>query len=246
VGVARYRGVPAEDCDYLLGRLCEWLTSDDFTSPEGTELLYAILKAILAHLYLAWIHPFGNGNGRTARLIEFMILITSGVPAPAAHILSNYYNQTRLEYYRQLDAASRSGGDVLPFITYAVQGLLDGLNAQLLIIRQRQWDVAWRSYVHQTFSNQSGPTVDRRRRLVLDLSEQLEPVPFPLLSELSPRIAKAYARMTPKTLTRDINALVEMGLVVREKAGYRARKEAILAFLPPKAEVEQSNLSLFD
>jgi Fic family protein len=44
------------------------------------EIPYAILKAILAHLCLAWIHPFGDGNGRTARLVEFQILIFPGCP----------------------------------------------------------------------------------------------------------------------------------------------------------------------
>lgn len=58
--------------------------------------MYAIFKAVVAHLYLAWIHPVGDGNGRTARLVEFQILLSSGVPSPAAHLLSNHYNQTRL------------------------------------------------------------------------------------------------------------------------------------------------------
>jgi Fic family protein len=114
VTVARYRGAPAEDCAYLLERLCQWLASPDFAPAGEFSIQTSILKAIVAHLYLAWIHPFGDGNGRTARLVEFQILICSGVPAPAAHLLSNHYNQTRTEYYRQLDHASRSGGDVLP------------------------------------------------------------------------------------------------------------------------------------
>ncbi len=38
---------------------------------------------------MAWIHPFGDGNGRTARLLEFLILARCGmVPLPAAHLLS--------------------------------------------------------------------------------------------------------------------------------------------------------------
>jgi hypothetical protein len=37
--------------------------------------------------------------------------------------MSHHYNETRSEYYRQLHLASRSKGDVIPFIRYAVQGL---------------------------------------------------------------------------------------------------------------------------
>ena len=241
VGVARYKAPPAAECEHLLERLCEWLNSDVFQPPEGMKIIYATVNAVLAHLYLAWIHPFGDGNGRTARLVEFQILMASGVPAPAAHLLSNHYNQTRTEYYRQLDQASGSGGDVVPFLVYAVQGFLDGLRSQLEVIRHQQWDVAWRNHVHETFSDKKSPSDTRRRHLVLDLSQLPAPIPFSKLSEVSPRIAAAYARKTTKTLSRDVNTLLNMGLIVKEKDGYRARKELILAFLPPKAQDQQSS-----
>lgn len=110
----KYRGAPAEDCEHLLRRLCNWLNGPDFQPQKGMEIAFATLKAVLAHLYIAWIHPFGDGNGRTARLVEFEILIRSGVPAPSAQLLSNHYNQTRTEYYRQLDKASKSGERLSP------------------------------------------------------------------------------------------------------------------------------------
>lgn len=241
VGVARYRGAPPEDCEYLLEKLCDWLNSEEFAPKPGMEIVYAILKAILAHLYLAWIHPFGDGNGRTARLIEFQILIASGVPAPAAHLLSNHYNQTRTEYYRQLDRASQSGGEILPFLGYTAQGLLDGLKSQIARIREQQWDVTWRNYVHEAFSDKKSPSHIRCRHLTLDLSGKKEPVSLDKLPEISPRLAAAYARKTRKTLSRDLNMLLKMELVIREKTGYRARKELILAFLPIKAETLEAN-----
>ncbi|MBW2661693.1 MAG: Fic family protein, partial [Deltaproteobacteria bacterium] len=37
------------------------------------------------------MHPFGDGNGRTARLLEFEALLSSGVPAPSSQLLSNHY-----------------------------------------------------------------------------------------------------------------------------------------------------------
>ena len=236
VGVARYKAPPAKECRHLLEKLSDWLDSQTFAPKPGMAAVYAILKAVLAHLYLAWIHPFGDGNGRTARLVEFQLLMASGVPAPAAHLLSNHYNQTRTEYYRQLDQASRSGGDVLPFLLYAVQGFVDGLRSQVEVIREQQWDVAWRNYVHEAFSDKKSPSDVRRRHLVLDLSRVTDAVPFSKLPEVSLRMAAAYARKTAKTLSRDINTLDEMGLLVKDKGGYRARREVILAFLSPKAE----------
>ena len=107
VGVADYRGAPHQDCDYLLQKLCDWINGLKSSKPRD-QVAFAVLKAVLAHLYLAWIHPFGDGNGRTARLIEFQILLGAGVPTVAAHLLSNHYNQTRSEYYRQLSLSSKT------------------------------------------------------------------------------------------------------------------------------------------
>lgn len=231
-----YRGAPAEDCPYLIDRLCEWLNGPDFQAPEslgpGAPTVYAILRSVVAHLYLAWIHPFGDGNGRTARLLEFHILLSAGVPSPAAHLFSNHYNQTRADYYQQLDYASKSGGDIVPFVGYAVRGLVDGLREQLEKIWEQQWDVVWRNFVHERFQSRNSPTAARQRHVALDLGDGGESVEVGKVAELTPRLAKAYAGKTAKTLQRDLNALVEMGLIVRDGRKVRARREVILAFLP--------------
>lgn len=238
-GVGGYRGAPAKDCEYLLDRLCEWLNSSVFHSVDD-PIIHAIFRAILGHLYLAWIHPFGDGNGRTARLLEFQILLSAGVPAPASHLLSNHYNLTRTDYYRQLDRASKSGGDVLPFIKYAVQGFLDGLRAQLEVIKEQVLQEVWHSYVHDHFTNRTTPSDVRRRDLVEDLSRVVtvkspSPVPIVQLAGITPRMAKHYARKTAKTITRDVNELQKMGLVVLEDGKVGPCRERVLAFLPVRA-----------
>jgi Fic family protein len=242
-----YRGAPAKDCPYLLDRLCDWLNGPDFQAPDGsppgTDTVYAILRSVVAHLYLAWIHPFGDGNGRTARLLEFHILLSAGVPSPAAHLFSNHYNQTRAEYYRQLDHASKSGGDIVPFIAYAVRGFVDGLREQLETIWIQQWDVVWRNFVHERFQNRNSTTDTRQRHLALDLGDVGDWVEVGKIPELTPRLAKAYAGKTPKTVQRDLNALVEMGLLARDGRKVRARREIILAFLPLRRKAGQTTRS---
>lgn len=240
VGVARYPGAPPQDCEYLLDQLAEWINGPDFDRADDLGQLGApILKAIVAHLYLAWIHPFGDGNGRTARLVEFQILVGSGVPSPAAHLLSNHYNETRSEYYRQLDRSSRTPNGAIDFLMYALQGFVDGLNGQVKTIRSHQWDVAWENYVHGVFRDRNKPADIRRRHLVLDLSEHDGPIRRQQLRLLTPRLAEAYATKTDKTLSRDLNALQEMDLVRRGTDGVVANKEKILAFLPVSGPVSQ-------
>jgi Fic family protein len=236
-----YRGAPAPDCGYLLDRLCEWLEGPDFVAPEkDLQVPYALIKAVVAHIYLAWIHPFGDGNGRTARLVEFHILFSSGVPLPAAHLLSDHYNRTRTQYYRELAHASGSGGDLMPFLRYAVQGFLDGIRGQISEVRSHQMGVAWENYVHERFKDKkTSPTQKRRRDLVLELTGHGW-VPVAKIEDLSPTVARFYAAAGDRMLQRDLNAIAKMGLIDRIHGKVRARKYIIQAFLPARVQAEQA------
>ena len=173
VVVGSYKAAPPEHAEALLSRLCDWLNGDDFDPPPGDPQLaapLAIVKAIVAHLYLAWIHPFGDGNGRTARLLELQILLCAGFPVPTCQLLSNHYNLTRSEYYRQLAISSRDENGALSFLRYAAQGFVDQLREQLDVIRKVQFEDRWEQYVYQRFGGRRSETDNRRLRLVLDLS----------------------------------------------------------------------------
>ena len=237
VGVANYRGAPAEDCEYLVECLAEWLESDVFRS-DDPEIGFALAMAcaVYAHLYIAWLHPFGDGNGRTARLLEFLILTRSGmVPLPAAHLLSNHYNLTRDQYYRELDRASRNT-KTISFVTYAIQGFVDGLRGQIADVRQQQLEVTWVNYVHAVMNQHpSSQARDRQRDLVLAMPSDRD-MPKNELPMLTPQLAAAYATKGPRTLSRDVNRLRDAGLVHKHNKGWMANQFIMKAFLPPVAE----------
>jgi Fic family protein len=242
VVVGKYRAPAARDVELLMQRLCDWLNGDDFKAPAERPELRAplvVIKAVIAHLYLVWIHPFGDGNGRTARLLELQLLLAAGFPTPATQLLSNHYNQTRSEYYRQLNAASRSG-DPIPFLTYALRGFVDGLADQLELIFTWQREDRWEQYVYQQFG-ELGSEADRRRlRLVLEVSrtarETGKPVARADMRWLTPKLAMAYNNKTDKTLTRDLNEIKRLELLVRESRGYRPNESVLLGLLPPSID----------
>lgn len=246
--VGPYRGVPAGDVEYLTELMAEWLESEGF-DPAGQDLrtrfVRMFLKAIAAHLYIAWIHPFGDGNGRTARLVEFGILTAAGIPTVAAHLLSNHYNLTRSVYYRQLQRASRSGGDLTAFLCYAAEGFVDLLQEQLDIVHGEVRSYAWENLVHEHFRREHTPKAKRQRDLVLELGRRWpESVPRARLTTLTPALAEQYAGRQGKTLTRDLNALLGANLVARlPNASYRARHELMFAFMPiPDGDIDRSAL----
>lgn len=234
VGVMRYIAPHWDECRQLLGRLVEWLNEWADLGQHDTD----IVRAVIAHLYLAWIHPFDDGNGRTARLLEFHIMVNAGFPTVAAHLLSNHYNQTRSQYLLELDRASKSGGDVIPFLVYSVQGFADQLRQQVEYVQAEQIMLSWRDYVNWHFHRDDSAVGHRRRDLLLALSWRPEPVKRSNIRTLAPQLEAAYREKTQKTITRDLNYLLAAGLVVERDGGYMADTDIILGFLPEKRPLD--------
>jgi Fic family protein len=232
VRIFNYRGAPRADCEYLLERLCDFLAGEAFAMPEYLATAQSILRAIVAHLYVVLIHPFGDGNGRTARLMEVQILLASGVPAPAAHLLSNHYNDTRRSYYRELDRISKSSGAIAPFLLYALRGLVSQLAEQIGVVREYQREIMWREHIARRFRGLTGKPARRQRELILIISTL--PVDGPLassrLTEHS-EVRALYAALDAKTLSRDINDLKRMGLLRVPGLGLIAANQDVLKSL---------------
>jgi len=236
VAAGSYLAPHWSDVPDLVARFVAWLATmrGDISRDSRAEdrFVNAILSAILAHVYIAWIHPFGNGNGRLARLIEVQILSESGVvPLVATNLLSNHYNKTRNAYYLALDEAQR---DVGAFIRYAVRGFVDELREQIAVVRQENLLIHWESYVYERFRRfPNSETRDRQRDVALLLQAGEEVTPEQV-SELTPSLARRYATAGDRVPVRDLNELVKMGLVEkRPKRRYRAQREIIEAFIPP-------------
>lgn len=234
VSVGGYRCPDRRDVRFLLGRLCEIL--DEFPLPDENRHAFSILKAVFAHLYFVWIHPFGDGNGRTARLIELAVLLEAGLPQPVCHLPSIHYNLTRTEYYRQLARASERENGIYGFASYAIRGFTDGLREQVEVIRAHQESVAWINFVHEQFRESKGAGAPRQRDLLLALSRQPGPVPVNRLASLDATTALGYARLSGRTLLRDVEALARRGLLSSGPDGVRANRERIRAFLPWRNE----------
>lgn len=235
--VGNYRAPAPQDVELLMSQLCDWIGGSEFTpSDPRDQLPFAILKAVIGHLYLEWIHPFADGNGRTGRLLEFYIMLSSGIPSSAAHVLSNHYNATRAEYYRQLDSARGSNEAVIGFVLYALEGFVDGLRDQLEHLWSQALHLLWRRYLDDEFRGEKSETVQRQKRLLIDLAEVDEPVPREKLRHITPEVAEAYAAYTQKAVTRDLNALLNRGLVRLDGTGYRANIEILYLSLPAQID----------
>lgn len=218
----------------LVGKLCGWLTRD-FHYADGQNFATSVIEAIVAHVYIEWIHPFGDGNGRTGRLLEFYILLRAGLPSIVSHILSNFYNQTRPEYYRQLNEA-RIKRNLTGFIKYAVEGFRDGLRENLEIIQESQFAIFWHNFIYEAFADFKYTKKDafkRKRDLMLQFPIDRE-VSVDEITLLTPGIAKNYATVKRSTLLRDLKELQELNLLLKVGRKYKANTRILRALMPGK------------
>ena len=85
-----------------------------------TSELHPLLKACIAHFYFVYVHPFGDGNGRTARALSYMMLLQAGYDFFRYFSISGVVAEERGKYYRAMRNVEEADGDMTYFIdTYS-------------------------------------------------------------------------------------------------------------------------------
>lgn len=105
--------------DTYMDDLFSFINSEDSSK-------YDLLKSAIAHHRFVWIHPFGNGNGRTVRLFTYAMLIKNGFNVNVDRIINPtaVFCSNRNGYYDNLSKAdSGSDNDVLEWCEYVLKGL---------------------------------------------------------------------------------------------------------------------------
>jgi len=118
----------AKDVPLLMKQLVEWLE-------KNPEQLPAPLIAALAHYQYATIHPYIDGNGRTARLLTTLILRMSSYDLKGIYSLDEYYAKNLPAYYEAIAIGEshnyymgRADADITPWIEYFCTGMLNSFH----------------------------------------------------------------------------------------------------------------------
>ena len=221
--VGPYKAPAPEDVPALIARMCDWLRTE-FRFPDQ-RFSQSVIQAIVTHVYIEWIHPFDDGNGRTGRLAEFYLLMRAGLPSLASHLLANHYNDTRPEYYRQLQRA-KNERDLTAFVEYAVTGLRDGLAKAITEVHQNALEQMWRVLVFERFAQKviTNRIVFRRQRTVALALPLDRSIRFTEVRQLTDDLSKSYKDVSERTLLRDLSELEQLNLIVREPGLIRANR----------------------
>jgi Fic family protein len=110
----------------------EFLKVEDYMSElldfvnQNDGQKYDLLKAAIAHHRFVWIHPFGNGNGRTVRLFTYAMLVKTGFNVNVGRIINPtaIFCTNRNDYYTNLSKADKGTDEgVLEWSEYVLKGL---------------------------------------------------------------------------------------------------------------------------
>lgn len=121
-GTIVYLPPKAKDVSSLMKSLVDWIK-------ENNELPCPVVAAI-AHYQFATIHPYYDGNGRTARLLTTFILHLGGYDLKGLYSLEEYYAKNLLGYYRAISVGpshnyylGRAESDITGWIEYFIEGM---------------------------------------------------------------------------------------------------------------------------
>ncbi len=120
-----YTPPPPEEVSGLMKEFAEWLSTTGDVPP--------VLVAGIAQHKFVDIHPFLDGNGRTARVLCTLILYLNGYDFKRLFSLSEYYDVNRPEYYHAIQSVRQEDMNLTPWLEY----FIDGLKVQMLEIKDK-------------------------------------------------------------------------------------------------------------
>ena len=114
-----YTGAEAKSVSSLCVGLIEWVINSE------KENINPVIVAGVVHQELAAIHPFSDGNGRTARALATLVLYQCGYDFRRLFALEDYYNKERPDYYKAINIGKKYEErkvDFTPWLEYFVEG----------------------------------------------------------------------------------------------------------------------------
>ncbi len=187
------------DVPLLMTELIDWLQNEQRIPP--------VLIAGIAQFQLVHIHPFLDGNGRTARLLSTLCLYRSGYDFKKLFTISEYYDRNRQDYYTAIQSVRNNRMDMTNWLEYFSRALETQMHEiQLKGSQAIKLDVLAQQY-----------KLSERQKLVLEN----------LLGREKNFTIQDYESLCPgvnrRSLQRDLSDLIEKGLISQEGIKKAAR-----------------------
>lgn len=197
-GQVVYEGPPASEVVPMMDSYIQWVN-------KAAEI-HPLIKAALVHLYFVHVHPFDDGNGRSARALSNLYLMKQDYQFINFLAPSDYFDHHRGEYYRAIQNAEAHDSDATFFILYYLKALAE----QLKDVRDEIQEEKKVKDIRDLLSQKIRAKLDKKQAKALQW----------LLEHPEAMTTKRYCKLgqcSDETARKDFNRLLEAGLI--EKIG---------------------------
>lgn len=183
-----YTPPPAYEISHLMQGLVDWLNEE--------EDIHPVLVSGIAQFQLVHIHPFLDGNGRTARLLSTLCLYRKGYDFKKLFTISEYYDRNRADYYKAIQSVRENDMDMTGWLEY----FSEGLAVQLREIK----DLGKQAIKQSLLSKKHH--LSERQGLAIDYMTTEGSLSIQQFEKMCPEV-------TRRTLQRELKDLIDRGLV---------------------------------
>lgn len=199
-GTISYTPPPAAEVPFLMEDLVNWINSDE------TKDLHSVIKAGIVHYELARIHPFVEGNGRSARATATLLMFLDGYDIRKLFSLEEYFDENPMDYYVTLQAVSNQlvldthERDLTPWLEYFVKGVAIELNK----IKERVRRISLDSRVKDKLGEQV--ELNERQMLIMEYLHRHQKMQ-------NKDFRKIFPDFSDDTVLRELKFLKQKGLI---------------------------------
>lgn len=210
-GEVVFRPPPAPEVPYLIEDFLKWLNS-----PEGREV-HPVLRSAIAHYVISSVHPFTDGDGRTARGLATLILFAEGYDIKRLFSLEEYFDNNAFEYYECLrrtdltnetDFAERELTGWLEFFTRA-------LAIELSRVKEKVRRISLDSKIKEKLGGKQVALNERQMKIM----EHIEARGQATMKELKPLLPM----ISEDTILREMYNLMKQKLIKKKGSRKAAR-----------------------
>lgn len=207
-----------KELENLMACLCDFANSDK-------EFIHPIIKASIIHFLIGYIHPFKDGNGRTARALFYWYLSKKGYTLIKNISISRAILESRIQYDKAFLKTEYDQHDLNYFITYSIKSLRVAFES---LVRYRDKKKADKEQASVMAYRLIEKGMSRRQSDLLG---------FLYSKEESSVSLQQYAKkhnIVRQTARRDLTELVRLDLIIEEKKG-----KSIVFRIKSKSDIEQ-------
>lgn len=192
-----FRPPSPTEVPFFIEELFSWLHSEDGKS------VHPLLRAGILHYELVRIHPFTDGNGRTARAMALLLLFLEGYEVKKFFALEEYYDSHPEEYYAALQSVV-SSSELTEWLEYFTLGISIEFNRVKTLVQKLSLDL----HLKSTIGGRQITLSERQIKLVEHI-ERYGEISMGSVRELLPDVSE-------DTILRDLRDLVTKNLLVKK------------------------------